>query len=275
GLLQTPEVGDVWSALVVVHDPGRGDALMRLLTGPSVNLGAADLLALGEWAAAQARRRTGGDEAAPAEDTVREAAEVASLVEAIDQLPPLGWRDPRGRTLSDAARERLARLAGALRTLRGLGYLSLPELVTTAEHVLGLDIEVLAARPGPAGEARRNLDELTAVAARFSGDAEDSSLGAFLAWLDAAMEEERGLDAVGRGEGGRELAEERRLAYVALTRARRELLLTGSFWRGEAKKPATPSLFLAELLRDGTATVPAGAEWPEASAHDTNPMLEE
>lgn len=365
GLLQTPEVGDVWSALVVVHDPGRGDALMRLLTGPSVNLGAADLLALGEWAAAQARRRTGGDEAAPAEDTVREAAEVASIVEAIDQLPPLGWRDPRGRTLSDAARERLARLAGALRTLRGLGYLSLPELVTTAEHVLGLDIEVLAARPGPAGEARRNLDELTAVAARFSGDAEDSSLGAFLAWLDAAMEEERGLDAGdpepdpaavqlmtvhaskglewdvvvvpglvegtfpttaptkdgsrrGTGwlsgattlpyqlrgdrehlpdldlaqandakelagllddfrlrEGARELAEERRLAYVALTRARRELLLTGSFWRGEAKKPATPSLFLAELLRDGTATVPAGAEWPEASAHDTNPMLEE
>lgn len=56
GLLQTPEVADIWSALIVVHDPGRGDALMRLLTGGSVNLGAADLLALGRLP----RRRAAG-----------------------------------------------------------------------------------------------------------------------------------------------------------------------------------------------------------------------
>lgn len=209
-----------------------------------------------------------------------------------------------------------------------MSYLPLPELVTTAEHVLGLDIEVAAQRPGPVGEARRNLDELTAVAARFAGDAENRTLGAFLAWLDAALDEERGLDAgepepdpsavqvmtvhAAKGlewdvvvvpglvegtfpttapttsgarrssgwlsgatslpyelrgdrehlpalelevtdakelavvlddfkqrDGARELAEERRLAYVALTRARRELLLVGSFWR-DAKRQAVP-----------------------------------
>lgn len=372
GLLQTPEVADIWSALVVVHDPSRGDALMRLLTGPSVNLGAADLLALGEWANAQARQRLGGraaeqpaavDAAADAEAMlVREPAEMASIVEAIDALPPPGWRDPRGRSLTPQARVRLARLAGALRALRGLSYLTLPELVTTAERLLGLDIEVAAQRPGPVGEARRNLDELAAVAARFSGDAEDRSLGAFLAWLDAALEEERGLDTTepepdpaavqimtvhaakglewdvvvvpglvegtfpttaptssgarrGSGwlsgtstlpyqlrgdrehlprldlgeatsakdlagliddfkvrEGARELGEERRLAYVALTRARRELLLVGSFWR-DGSRPVVPSLFLTELLESGA--VETGDGWPEASAHTSNPAQDE
>ena len=43
GLLVTPEVTDLVSALWVVQDPTRGDQLMRLLTGPIVRLGAADL----------------------------------------------------------------------------------------------------------------------------------------------------------------------------------------------------------------------------------------
>ena len=194
GLLQTPEVADIWSALIVVDDPGRGDALMRLLTGGAVNLGAADLLALGEWAGAQARSRSGRVPEAD-ERLVREPSELASLVEAIDQLPRPGWRDSRGRELSAAARTRLTRLARGLRTLRSLSHLPLPELVITAEHVLASTSRSPRSDRARSGEARRNLDELTAVAARFAGDAEDRTLGAFLAWLDAALDEERGLDA--------------------------------------------------------------------------------
>lgn len=41
--------------------------------------------------------------------------------------------------------------------------------------------------------------------------------------------------------------EERRLAYVAVTRARANLLLTGSRWSGQ-KRPKQPSPFLAEVL---------------------------
>ena len=41
--------------------------------------------------------------------------------------------------------------------------------------------------------------------------------------------------------------EERRLAYVAITRARTDLLLTGAHWAGQ-KAPRTPSPFLAEAM---------------------------
>ena len=41
GLLHVPEVADVRAALEVLHDPTRGDSLMRLLTGPAWRIGAA------------------------------------------------------------------------------------------------------------------------------------------------------------------------------------------------------------------------------------------
>lgn len=44
--------------------------------------------------------------------------------------------------------------------------------------------------------------------------------------------------------------EERRLIYVALTRARDELLLTGSFWSSQTK-PRGPSIYLTELVDAG------------------------
>ena len=43
-------MSDLVAALWVVQDPTRGDQLMRLLTGPVVRLGAADLAGLWAWA---------------------------------------------------------------------------------------------------------------------------------------------------------------------------------------------------------------------------------
>jgi DNA helicase-2/ATP-dependent DNA helicase PcrA len=62
------------------------------------------------------------------------------------------------------------------------------------------------------------------------------------------------------------LAEERRLAYVAITRARDSLLLTGSFWATQ-EKPRDPSQFLTELQTDGVI-----AALPVASEHEQNPL---
>lgn len=61
--------------------------------------------------------------------------------------------------------------------------------------------------------------------------------------------------------------EERRLAYVALTRTRSELLLTGSWWASQ-KSPRKPSVFLHELVRAGILEVGA---LPVAPADDENP----
>ena len=59
--------------------------------------------------------------------------------------------------------------------------------------------------------------------------------------------------------------EERRLAYVALTRTRSELLLTGSWWASQ-KSPRKPSAFLRELARAGIldpTALPTAPEAPE------------
>ncbi|MGN6741854.1 MAG: UvrD-helicase domain-containing protein [Amnibacterium sp.] len=61
------------------------------------------------------------------------------------------------------------------------------------------------------------------------------------------------------------LAEERRLAYVAVTRARHRLLLTGSFWATQ-RTPRSPSCYLAELAAAGV--IP---ELPAAPASETRP----
>ncbi|WP_309712911.1 ATP-dependent DNA helicase [Pseudolysinimonas sp.] len=64
----------------------------------------------------------------------------------------------------------------------------------------------------------------------------------------------------------RALDEERRLAYVAVTRARHDLLLSGSFWATQTK-PREPGVFLRDLAEAGL--VPA---LPDASTHDENPL---
>ncbi|WP_166983338.1 ATP-dependent DNA helicase [Paramicrobacterium fandaimingii] len=62
--------------------------------------------------------------------------------------------------------------------------------------------------------------------------------------------------------------EQRRLAYVAVTRARDALLATGSFWATQ-KRQRGPGAFLAEILR----AVPSASEGlPAASDLDENPL---
>jgi DNA helicase-2/ATP-dependent DNA helicase PcrA len=62
------------------------------------------------------------------------------------------------------------------------------------------------------------------------------------------------------------LAEERRLAYVAITRARHSLLLSGSFWATQTN-PRSPSPFLREL--EEAAVLPS---LPRASGLTENPL---
>jgi len=65
---------------------------------------------------------------------------------------------------------------------------------------------------------------------------------------------------------GRLQDEERRLAYVSVTRARHELLLSGSFWATQTKY-REPSPFLRDLALAGVID-----ELPAAPENETNPM---
>jgi DNA helicase-2/ATP-dependent DNA helicase PcrA len=336
GLLHVPEVAELRAALEVLADPTRGDSLVRLLAGPAVRLGPRDLEALNLWSQ-ELLRRWGGRAPAP---NLKETAHQPSLVEALDELPPHGWEAPGGQQLSDVGRSRLERLAGILRDLRARAGLALPDLVAEVERALLLDVEVTA-RPGvrPA-TARAHLDAFVEVAAAFSEAGRGGTLAGFLAWLAAADDRERGLDAPlaqvrpdavqvltvhaakglewdvvavpglvegtfptgngrapGSGSNGwlsgafgalpyplrgdtarlphwaaeaarsqadlagsfdafrglareHEIAEERRLAYVAATRARAVLALSGSVW-GDGATPREPSRFLVEVAELG------------------------
>ncbi|GAA3442088.1 ATP-dependent helicase [Planomonospora venezuelensis] len=359
GLLTVPEVADVVATLRVLYDPTAGDALVRLLSGPRWRIGPADLKELGERARELNRenREDGSPVTDPLDQVVAELSEErGSLVDALDELPDRPeWQD----LFSPLARVRLVAMAQELRALRARAGQPLPDLITEVERRLGLDIEV-AARGAAAGPfaARADLDAFVDAASRFAGDSEDPTLGAFLAFLKAADEEENGLDAGRVGEsnsvklmtvhaskglewpvvivpgmsqalsktGGltvgtvfparpvvsprwtenprklpyplrgdasdlprlaglareelagfdelcrdRDLLEERRLAYVAVTRAHYLLIASGYRW-GSAAKPLQPSDFLLEI-RETCGRV---ATWPpEPEEGATNPLLAE
>ncbi|NUO96314.1 MAG: ATP-dependent helicase [Nonomuraea sp.] len=358
GLLTVPEVNDIVATLRVLYDATAGDALARLLAGPRWRVGPADLRVLGEHARELARELSESHRADdPLDQVVADLAEErGSLVDALDELPD---RPEWLETFSPLARTRLVALAQELRQLRAHTAQPLPDLITEVERRLGLDIEV-AARSGTVGAfaARADLDAFIDAASRFAGDAEDPTLGAFLAYLQAAESEEFGLEAgrVGesnsvklmtvhaskglewpvvvvpglsqlvsskgtiatgsvfpatpvmnsrwtdnprklpyplRGDAGdlprlgglakdelavfdeqcreRDLTEERRLAYVAVTRAHYHLIASGYRW-GTATKPLEPSDFLLEI-RDTADRVSFWAGDLEEGA--TNPLLAE
>ena len=265
GLLSQPEVVDLVSALRVLADPNRSDALARLLTGARWRLGAADMLALGDWAQSLVREREralreqmalrmlaeaeDADDAAAInlqaehlraaqerlDETLKGAVEdssgYASLIEAVENLPqdgadgePLYGAQYRGRRFSPAALERLRAFAEQMRVLRAGLSEDLGTLLYEIERTMLLDIE-LAVRPGtdPLG-SRANLDAFHEVAAAYGMSsprinamiyagsdgvsAEEGDPGArrfllssggvsyvmgFLAWLERADDEEKGL----------------------------------------------------------------------------------
>ena len=187
GLLDTPEVRDLVSALRLLVDPLAGTAAMRLLTGAHVRLGAADLVALWRRAGELTAKRDGGP-GSPGDPVAAalpgEHAEQAGLVDAVDDPGP-------AEAYSDEGYQRIRRLAHELTLLRRRLGAPLPELVADVERTLRLDVET-AARPDPAGRA--HLDAFADVVADFAAEAPGVTLNALLDYLATAEQTEDGLE---------------------------------------------------------------------------------
>ncbi len=196
GLIDEPEVSDVVATLRVISDPSSGDAIGRLLVGPRWRIGPRDLMALGKrarWLTRQqlpgldsdARAGPGGERAAAPPSGAAE--ETGSLIEALDDLGPATAYSAEGH-------RRLTALNQELSLLRQRSGVSLADLIDDVVGTLGLDIEV-AVRPGVThARAQAHLQALHEVAEEFTRIAEVPSLAAFLSYLAAAEDEERGLE---------------------------------------------------------------------------------
>ena len=98
-----------------------------------------------------------------------------------------------------------------------------------------------------------------------------------LAWrgMDTQKEVVTAIESFKDDVGRSNLDEERRLAYVALTRARHALLVSGSYW-GSGTRPTEPSRYLADLVAAGVvdgAAIPAGTEYEENPLNDSGATM--
>lgn len=219
GLLDIPEVADVFATLRVLVDPTDDVALLRLLTGPRWNIGAADLAILTRRAE-QIAQRGAGEEGA-----VDDAAMERQRQENIELLRTPGVRDelieavleaiPNATEFSVGLIDALADLTdaeemgmsaeGAKRLAllgRELGYLrrhslgkNLPDLVADIEKMLGVRTEVLTRwhrRPEQA-IGTSHLDKFAQIV-RDVSRAGTATPKALVEYLLAAQSEEGGLD---------------------------------------------------------------------------------
>ena len=178
GLLDQPAVQDVRAALELGYDVAASPWLARLLAG--IDLGAADLMALGDWARVLARREGA-------------SSHQAVLLDAVDDPPAPGWAAKGRPAISEEAVRRVRLLGERLRQVReGVGR-SITEQVERAILIMGTLDDVIADPLSMGGRAA--LDEFIAVAAAYEKETPGASLGSFLAYLRMADEREDGLDA--------------------------------------------------------------------------------
>lgn len=78
-----------------------------------------------------------------------------------------------------------------------------------------------------------------------------------------------------KNNGEADLIEDRRLVYVAFTRAKQNLLVTGAALRGSNIKPAPPSMFFTELVKAEAIKPLPGVEVPFPSPAQLDELVEE
>ncbi|RKS72510.1 DNA helicase-2/ATP-dependent DNA helicase PcrA [Motilibacter peucedani] len=352
GLLALPEVADVVALLEVAVDATANAALVRLLTGPRWRIGPRDLALLGRHARELVRGLDGVVPGAlePGEGVHVALSEAVAGTDPADVVSLLDALERPGPGHSPEARVRFAAFARELADVRRSLGDPLLDVLTRVVTTTGLDVEVAASPSAVSAGRQESLAAFLDVAARFADLDGAASPTAFLGFLRAADEYDRGLDATApstadtvklmtahkskglewdvvvlpdltkdvfpssrgrsrwpttasvlpsplRGDAdtlpelleltGKSLdayvaeekdasaLEERRLGYVAVTRARRRLVASGHWWGPTQKRRRGPSEYLLTTRAHALATGGVVAAWADPPPDDgTNPLRE-
>lgn len=193
GLLEVAEIMDLVALATMLIRPDDNQAALRILGGPVVGLGLADIVAL----QGRARNLNGSTRRVPLPEDPTERLkaqleevtsdppeQVAGLTDAVADLGEHTRYSAEGLV-------RLQQLASKLRYLRthSLGK-SMPDLFADIESVFDLRTEVLARVDSHVNGGAVHLDRFLEVVADYQGD----SLAGLLAYFQLAREHEKGLE---------------------------------------------------------------------------------
>lgn len=183
GLLETPEITDIVSALHVLWSSEAGNELLRILTGPRFAIGLADIAALKQYAQTQQKTtNTQHQNTQVIEDPETEF----SLVDALDTLA--GKKTPKIKAVTPAGLKRLTEAAHTLKELRQNIRLETGELIWHTVRKLRLDTELVSnesRNPDPAA-ALQNIHTFVDYVRAYGAGNSRASLGTLLEWLQKA-----------------------------------------------------------------------------------------
>ncbi len=198
GLLTTPEVTDLVSALRCIWFADAGSELIRLLAGPRFRLGVADLNGLdraARWFSVRDHTKQKiSDADIQATPSLTDPERSFTLLDALDEIAMMPQLDHYALSqVTKVGRERLQEAGQILRELRREVGGDLPALIRSVIAALRLDIELDAAEhTGYDGSAvaRANLDTFTEMVESFLATDEQGTLSSVLAWLERATDDD-------------------------------------------------------------------------------------
>lgn len=180
GLVTQPAIADVRAAITACLRPDHGPSAMRLLA--NLDLSATDLQHLYAWSGDLHKKRATDPH-----------ARGGFLIDAIDNPPPIGWRQGKGAGFSAQADRRVRLLSHRLNRLRAILDQPITHVVSACVRILAIDIETKADPTGNA--AMEAVDAFIDVAASFERETALATLDGFIDWLDTAIDAEQGLTA--------------------------------------------------------------------------------
>ncbi|AZA10893.1 ATP-dependent helicase [Corynebacterium gerontici] len=203
GLLTVAEVADMLAIATMLIHPEDNEASLRILCGPAVGLGAADLRALAQRASELSATPTQNPlDIEAISDPLEKLRTTISQVQQPDMERTAGLCDavadlgePQHLGMSAEAEARLRDLASKLRYLRSNAVQqSLPDLFSAIEGVFQIRTEVLQRKDAEGHNVgTAHLDRFAEVVEEFSR-IRGASLGAFLRYTQLAIANDKGLE---------------------------------------------------------------------------------